>query len=156
MRINLITIGKRMPNWINEGYQEYAKRLPHDYRLELIELELNKRGKNADLKRIIEREGEQMLQAIPAGDYVMALDVLGKQWQTPRLANFLQQKHEMSQNLSLLIGGPEGLAPACLARADLKWSLSELTFPHPLVRVIIAEQLYRAWSIIQKHPYHRE
>ncbi|MDF2867887.1 MAG: hypothetical protein K0S11_1357 [Gammaproteobacteria bacterium] len=156
MRINLITIGKRMPNWINEGYQEYAKRLPHDYRLELIELELNKRNKNADLKRIIEREGEQMLQAIPAGDYVMALDVLGKQWQTPQLAAFLQQKHEMSQNISLLIGGPEGLAPKCLTRANLKWSLSELTFPHPLVRVLIAEQLYRAWSIIQKHPYHRE
>ena len=156
MRITLITIGKRMPGWIEQGYHEYAKRLPHDYRLELIEIELNKRGKNADIKRFIEREGEHMLQAIPVGDYVLALDVLGKQWQTPQLAKFLKEKHEMSQNISLLIGGPEGLAPACLNRANAKWSLAELTFPHPLVRVILAEQLYRAWSIIQGHPYHRE
>lgn len=156
MRITLITIGRRMPAWIEQGYQEYAKRLPHDYRLELIEVELNKRGKNADLKRLIEREGELMLQAIAPGDYVIALDVLGKHWSTPQLAQFLQQKHELAENISLLVGGPEGLAPACLARANLKLSLSELTFPHPLVRVIIAEQLYRAWSIIQGHPYHRE
>lgn len=149
-------MGKRMPSWIEQGYHEYAKRLPHDFRLELAEIDLNKRGKNADTKRLFEREGNQMLQAIPNGDYVIALDVLGKSWQTPQLAKLLQQKHATSVNISLLIGGPEGLAPTCLARANLKWSLSELTFPHPLVRVIIAEQIYRAWSITQNHPYHRD
>jgi 23S rRNA (pseudouridine1915-N3)-methyltransferase len=156
MRITLISIGKRMPTWVEQAYAEYTKRLPHDYRLELIEIDLAKRGKNADTKRLITREGEQMLQSIPNGDKVVALEVLGRQLTTPQLAEFLYQRHEQGQNISLLVGGPEGLAPACSARAEHKWSLAALTLPHPLVRVILAEQIYRAWSIIQGHPYHRE
>ena len=96
-----------------------------------------------------------MLAAIPAGSIVIALDVLGKSWSTEQLASQLDQWLASGQDVALLVGGPEGLSPACLQRADLKWSLSALTFPHPLVRIILAEQLFRAWSILSNHPYHR-
>jgi len=155
MRIHLIAIGTRMPAWVQAGYQEYAKRLTSDCRLQLIEIEAGKRGKNADVSRILRDEGERMLAAIPPGR-VIALDVKGHAWSTPQLSQQIQKWQLEGDDISLLIGGPEGLAESCLARAEQKWSLSPLTFPHPLVRIIVAEQIYRAWGILKGHPYHRE
>lgn len=156
MRINLVAVGTKLPNWVQAGYEEYAKRLTGDCRLQLIEIEAGKRGKNADIARILQNEGERMLAAIPIHSCIIALDVQGQLWNTPQLSQQLQKWQFMGRDISLLIGGPEGLAPACSAKAELKWSLSPLTFPHPLVRVVVAEQLYRAWSLLRGHPYHRE
>jgi 23S rRNA (pseudouridine1915-N3)-methyltransferase len=155
MKIQIIAVGKHMPEWVETGYDEYAKRLSSDCDLQLIEIAAGKRGKNADIVRLTRIEGEQMLAAIPNGHYVIALDVLGQSWSTERLADKLQHWKTENQSISLLIGGPEGLAPDCLKRADLKLSLSALTLPHPLVRIVLAEQLYRAFSILKNHPYHR-
>lgn len=155
MKIRLIAVGTKMPSWVEEGYADYAKRLSGDVILELIEIPAGKRGKNADLVRITEKEGEAMLAAIPQGDHVVALDVLGKTFGTEQLAETLEKWLPEGRNICLLVGGPEGLAPAALARANEKWSLSKLTLPHPLVRVLFAEQLYRAWTILKGHPYHR-
>ncbi|WP_022948869.1 23S rRNA (pseudouridine(1915)-N(3))-methyltransferase RlmH [Methylohalobius crimeensis] len=155
MRIHLIAVGKRMPAWVQAGYEEYAKRLPKECALHLKEIPLRRRGKNGDTMRQIATEGDQMLTAIPPASHVVALDSRGKQWSTEELGSRLQRWLQLGSDLTLLIGGPEGLAPACLERADDCWSLSRLTFPHPLVRVIVAEQLYRAWSLLQGHPYHR-
>lgn len=144
-----------MPAWVEEGYKDYAKRLPRDFSVEVQELALGPRGKNASVTKAIAKEGEQMLAAIPKGDKVIALDVLGKPWSTQKLADNLAGWSMECSNYSLLIGGPDGLAPECLARADAKWSMSALTLPHPLVRIVLIEQLYRAWSILNNHPYHK-
>lgn len=154
MVISLIAVGKRMPTWIEQGFNEYARRMPADFKLQLIEI-ATKRSHASDIARTIRQEGEQMLAAIPKDSYTIALDVNGEQWDTHQLATHLQKWHDQGQSISLLVGGPEGLAESCLARANKNWSLSRLTFPHPLVRVIVAEQLYRAWSILSHHPYHR-
>ncbi|MDH5191092.1 MAG: 23S rRNA (pseudouridine(1915)-N(3))-methyltransferase RlmH [Gammaproteobacteria bacterium] len=156
MRILLIAVGNRMPDWVENGFNEYAKRLPPECSLDLIEIPAGKRGKSADVVRITEKEGQQMLAAIPKGAVVIALEVTGRQWDTPQLAQKLEQWMQDGHDVALLVGGPEGLAPECLARADAKWSLSALTMPHPLVRVVLAEQLYRAWTITRNHPYHRQ
>lgn len=144
-----------MPSWVEEGYSGYAKRLPRDFPVEVIELALGPRGKNGSVAKAIEKEGQQMLAAIPAGDKVIALDVKGKPWSTEQLASNLENWRMEGFNYSLLIGGPDGLSKECLARADLKWSLSALTLPHPLVRIVLIEQLYRAWTVLNNHPYHK-
>ncbi len=155
MQIHLIAVGERMPAWVEAGYHEYAKRLPHECRLTLREIPAGRRTKGADLKRLIEQEGARQLAAIPAGCRVVALDRGGRQMDTEQLATELKKRLAGGQNLALLIGGPEGLAPQCLKRADDTWSLSALTLAHPVVRVVLAEQLYRAWSIVKGLPYHR-
>lgn len=144
-----------MPRWVQEGYQEYAKRLPSECALNLVEIPPGHRGKSADVQRTVRVEGERMLKAIPKGCRVIALDVLGKAWSTEQLSTQLGHWMAAGPDLALLVGGPEGLADACLQRADTRWSLSPLTLPHPLVRVVVAEQLYRAWSLLRNHPYHR-
>lgn len=155
MKIRLLTITHKSPSWIQQGYEEYAKRLPPAYALELVEIPAEKRTVNADLKRITEREGEKMLAAIKPGHRVIALDVKGKLWTTEQLVEQMTNWQQEGRGIDLLVGGPEGLAPQCLSKAELAWSLSPLTFPHILVRLIVAEQIYRAWSVLQKHPYHR-
>ena len=155
MRLRILAVGTKMPDWVEAGCNEYLKRLPPELNVEIVELPLGQRGKGADIKRAITREGEAMLKAIGEQDHVIALDVLGKSWSTEDLAGKLQQWQLSGDNFSLLIGGPDGLAPECLARANSRWSLSTLTLPHPLVRILLAEQLYRAWSINVGHPYHR-
>ena len=155
MRIKLIAVGTKMPAWVEQGVQEYQKRLPPEMKLEIRELPLGKRGKGADIQRAIQSEGQQMLAAIPERDFVVALDVKGKSWSTEQLAGELRNWQLEGDNISLLVGGPDGLAPECLARANKKWSLSGLTLPHPLVRILLAEQLYRAWTINNNHPYHK-
>jgi 23S rRNA (pseudouridine1915-N3)-methyltransferase len=144
-----------MPAWINTGFQEYAKRLPVDCRLELVEIPPGHRGKGADVQRAIEKESRQILAALGKDECVVALDVEGRQWSTEKLATVIGGWQMGGQNVALLIGGPDGLSAECLARAQQRWSLSNLTYPHPLVRVILSEQIYRAWSLLNNHPYHR-
>ncbi|MGV3591249.1 MAG: 23S rRNA (pseudouridine(1915)-N(3))-methyltransferase RlmH [Gammaproteobacteria bacterium] len=155
MKIQLICVGTKMPDWVEAGVAEYRKRLPRDFELSVTEIALAARGKGADIGKAMAKEGEACLRAVGKGDYVVALDVLGKSLDTGQLAAQLRLLRDGGRNLSLLVGGPDGLAPDCLAAADARWSLSPLTFPHPIVRVILAEQLYRSWSILTNHPYHR-
>jgi 23S rRNA (pseudouridine1915-N3)-methyltransferase len=155
MKLTIIAVGTRMPDWVQTGYGEYAKRLPRECALELREVPLATRGKNTDIARAIEKESEAMLASIPAQERVIALDVLGKPQTTELLAESLRNWQMQGGNTSLLIGGPDGLSADCLARANQRWSLSGLTLPHPLVRIVLAEQLYRAWSLLNNHPYHR-
>ena len=156
MRITVLAVGGRMPAWVDEGVAEYSKRLPRELRLEWRDIPLAQRGKKqADAEALREKEGQALMKAIPDGDRVLALDVRGKPWSTEQLADRLRHWQMESINTSLLIGGPDGLCQACLQRADARWSLSALTLPHPLVRVLLAEQLYRAWTITVNHPYHR-
>lgn len=155
MKIRLIAVGTRMPSWVQEGVAEYSKRLPRELSLELTELELGHRGKSADIVRAIRQEGDAMLATIPKGDRVVALEVTGRPWSTEQLADRLSRWQLDGQHVSLLVGGPDGLDSRCTELADETWSLSPLTLPHPLVRVLLAEQLYRAWSINQGHPYHK-
>ena len=155
MRIKLIAVGGKMPGWVNSGFNEYAKRLPHELKLEVIEVPLGQRGKGADIQRAIAKESRQLLAAIEEKDQVVALDVKGSAWSTEQLAQKLSEWQMSGTNVALLVGGPDGLSPDCLQRAGQSWSLSKLTFPHPLVRVVVAEQLYRAWTLLNNHPYHR-
>ena len=144
-----------MPKWVEQGVDEYCKRLPPELKLEVKEIALGKRGKGADIRRAIASEGQQMQAAIGDRDRVVALDVKGKPWSTEQLASNLRDWQLGGANISLLVGGPDGLAQECLDRADQRWSLSALTLPHPLVRIVLAEQLYPAWTINNNHPYHR-
>ena len=155
MRILLIAVGQRMPGWVNEAYEDYAKRLAADCRLELLEIPALKRSKACDLKRIMAKEAALIMAAIPKHSHVVALAIEGEMWGTQQVATHLEKWQTQGGDIVLLIGGPEGLTTECLARANQKWSLSKLTFPHSLVRVIVAEQLFRAWSLLNNHPYHR-
>lgn len=155
MIIYLISVGNRMPAWVKQGYEEYAKRLPKECALVLKEIPPSKRVKNVNVERLVQQEGEKMLAAVPEDSHIVALDLQGKAWNTRDLAKQMQQWRETGRSVSLLIGGPEGLSEQVRIRARQSWCLSNLTFPHPLVRVIVAEQLYRAWSLINNHPYHR-
>jgi 23S rRNA (pseudouridine1915-N3)-methyltransferase len=156
MKLQLIAVGSRMPDWVEKGFNEYARRFPRDLPFELIEISAGKRGKNADITRILEREGEQMLAAVGKGNHIVTLEVTGQNWTTPQLAQQLERWKLDGRDVSLLVGGPEGLAPSCIAASQQRWSLSALTLPHPMVRIVMAEALYRAWSVTANHPYHRE
>jgi 23S rRNA (pseudouridine1915-N3)-methyltransferase len=153
--MQLLSVGRRMPDWVDVAFREYAKRLPTQCSLSLVEIEPGHRGKSASAEVARRTEGGRMLAAIPRGSRVIALDGRGRFWSTEQLAQQLADWMADGRDLALLVGGPEGLAKTCVARAERLWSLSPLTFPHPLVRVILAEQLYRAWSILEGHPYHR-
>ncbi len=155
MRIHLISVGNRVPRWVEEGYGEYAKRMPRECAIRLVEIAPGRRGKGMDPQRAVAEEGERMLRAVPKGVRVIALDVHGKSWSTEQLSTRLSGWLADGRDMALVVGGPEGLAQSCLERADGRWSLSPLTFPHLLVRVLLAEQLYRAWSLLRGHPYHR-
>lgn len=155
MKIHLLAVGARMPDWVKTGYAEYAARLPRECALTLLEIPTGKRGPNADLARLVRAEGERLLAAVSPGSRLIALDERGPQWSTAELAEQLAGWLREGRDPSLLIGGPDGLDPACRTRADQLWSLSRLTLPHPLVRVVVAEQMYRAWSLLHNHPYHR-
>ena len=153
--MHVLSIGRRMPEWVEAGWRDYARRLPPECALRLIEIEPGRRGKGASIEAARREECARLLAVIPKGAQVLALDVAGAAWSTEQLAAELGRWLAEGRDLALLVGGPDGLAPECLARAERRWSLSPLTFPHALVRVILAEQLYRAWSLLQGHPYHR-
>jgi len=155
LKINLLTIGQHLPDWINTGFNEYAKRLPPECALHLIELPAVKRGKNYPVAQAIEEEGDRLLAAVPKNTHLIALDERGTLWNTVTLSEQLAKWQQQGQSVGLLIGGADGLADRCKKAAKQTWSLSPLTLPHGLVRVMVAEQLYRAWSILQNHPYHR-
>ena len=155
MNIHLITIGQKMPAWVQTGFEEYAKRLPACCSLKLVELPMPARGRNASIDRLKEKEAEAIEAALPKGALVIALDEYGQEVSTVGLSRKLAQWLEGGQDVALLVGGPDGLDGRLLQKARWTWSLSKLTFPHPLVRVIVAEQLYRAWSVLNHHPYHR-
>jgi 23S rRNA (pseudouridine1915-N3)-methyltransferase len=155
MRVRIIAVGTKMPSWVLEATQDYLKRFPREWAVEFVEIALGHRGKGQDTAKAIAKEGESMLAAIDDREQVVALDVQGKSWSTEQLSQQMQNWQMDARNVALLVGGPDGLAPACLARAEQRWSLSALTLPHPLVRVLLAEQLYRGWSILKNHPYHK-
>ena len=155
MDINLIAAGTRMPSWVNEGYQEYARRLPRECRLKLTEIPLGQRARSTPVERAVNEEGKRVLAATAPSQRVIAMDVRGRCWSTDQLAEALASWMQDGRDVCLLVGGPDGLSSACLERAEQRWSLSALTLPHPLVRVLLAEQLYRAWTVISNHPYHR-
>lgn len=164
MRIRLLAVGNKQPSWVEEGFNDYLKRFSKGYYVELVEIPAEKRNKISNLRlkqaegsiqQLIEREGEKLLAAIKPSHKVIALDVKGQSWSTEKLAQNLEKWQGDGRHIDMLIGGPDGLSAGCLKKAELSWSLSPLTLPHPLVRIIVIEQLYRAYSILQNHPYHR-
>jgi 23S rRNA (pseudouridine1915-N3)-methyltransferase len=155
MRARLIAVGERMPGWVADGFAEYRKRLSHDLPLELIELKPGMRGKGRDDVRAMQDEGAAILAALPRDTHVIALDGGGKTWSSEELADQLARWRMSGRDLAFLIGGPDGHAPEVLARAEQRWSLGPLTLPHMLVRLVVAEQLYRATTMLAGHPYHR-
>lgn len=155
MRFQLLTVGTRLPAWVNDGYAEYQKRLPRECELELIELPLGRRTAKQSPQRAIQDEGDRMLARIASGSEVVALDERGKSWNTQQLADRMRDWVREGSKVTLLVGGPDGLDPRCRECAHSLWSLSPLTLPHGMVRVMLAEQIYRAWSLLHNHPYHR-
>lgn len=176
--MRLIAVGSRMPKWVREAYEDYITRLGTALKISLVEIEAGPRGgrdargarapgisgqssgsTDATAKRpsrAVEVEGQKLLAALKKDEYVVALDEHGSQMTTRELAAWLKMRMQDGRDVALLIGGPDGFAPGVLERSDLKWSLSRLTFPHALVRVVLAEQLYRAHGVLANHPYHRD
>ena len=155
MDVHVLAIGTRMPAWVNDGTAEYSKRLAGDIRLQVHELTMPRR--HANTRALIDAEAELLkkrLAALP-GALTVALEVTGRPLDTPSMAKRLGTLRDEGRNLALLVGGPDGLQPDLSASCDERWSLSVLTLPHPLVRVILAEQVYRCWSLLNGHPYHR-
>jgi 23S rRNA (pseudouridine1915-N3)-methyltransferase len=144
-----------MPGWVEEGVKEYRKRLPPELKLDIRELPLGSRGRDAKPAQAVAREARSIRDAVPARDRLIVLDVAGRSFTTEQLAERLAAWQMSGDNYSLVIGGPDGVEPALIREAELSWSLSPLTLPHPLVRVLLVEQLYRAWTINARHPYHR-
>ena len=146
MRVRILAVGTRMPEWVTTAYEDYTRRMRKDMR---VDLEVVPVGKSQ-----LEKEAS-LLRRI-GDDYLVALDEHGKSLTTLQLAKWLGERQQDGRNLTFVIGGPDGHGAGVLAKANLRWSLSPLTFPHAMVRVILAEQLYRAHSVLQNHPYHRE
>jgi 23S rRNA (pseudouridine1915-N3)-methyltransferase len=155
MKLRLLAVGNKMPAWVTEGFLEYARRMPQDCALELVEISPGHRSKSSSKEKAMQQEADALLRAIRPQDHLIALDVLGKSWSTEQLGEQLGQWRMNGGDVALIIGGPDGISPELLAQARQRWSLSNLTLPHPLVRVVVAEQLYRAWTLLQGHPYHK-
>lgn len=156
MRVRVIAVGSRMPKWVREAYEEYVTRLGAALKVTLVEIEPGVRSAGRSPRKAMESEGQKLLTALRNDDYVVALDERGAEMTTRELAGWLGARQQDGRDLAFLVGGPDGFVPEVLARSDLKWSLSRLTFPHALVRVVLAEQLYRAHSVLANHPYHRD
>ena len=156
MQFDLIAIGKRMPAWIDSAFCEYSKRLPESINFNLIEVAPATRSKNKNLEQLKKIEEEKINAVIASNNLIIALDEKGKTISSNSLSVQLQTWMDDQQHISILIGGADGLSLSIKNKADQIWSLSEMTLPHGLVRIIMIEQLYRAWSIINRHPYHRK
>lgn len=156
MRVTILSVGHKMPAWIQDGYQEYVRRMPPEVRVELVELKPEERGAGRDAARAKVTEGERILDALPKEATLLALDERGKSITTQGLSVMLSQWMRDGSHPAFAIGGADGHSDELRNRADKLLSLSALTLPHGLVRVLLAEQLYRAWSILARHPYHRE
>jgi len=155
MQLLVAAVGQRMPGWVNEAWTDYARRMPPALSLSLREITLAKRGKNADTKRLTAIESKALYQAMPKRARVIALDVRGQAWSTEKLAANLEAWMGEGRDVGFMIGGPDGIAADVMQKVNERWSFGPLTLPHPMVRVVLAEQLYRAWTITQNHPYHR-
>ncbi len=155
MRIRLLAVGSKMPAWVEEGVETYRKRLPRDFSLEIEEIALGQRGKNADIAKARAQEAQRIRDKLRGDEYVVALEVKGRPWTTEQLAQEADGWRMTGRDIVLLVGGPDGLEASLSSNADKTWSISPLTLPHPLVRIMLAEQLYRAWTLLVGHPYHR-
>lgn len=155
LRLTLITASNRQPEWVDAGADDYAKRLRGRCTLGITTVPLARRTATTPVERAMQDEGERMLAQVVTGAHVVALLENGKPWSTKELAAKLEAWMQRGAPVALLVGGPDGLSAACVARANERWSLSPLTLPHGLVRVVAAEALYRAWSVLENHPYHR-
>lgn len=156
MKIKIIAVGTKMPAWVEEGYQDFAQRIRPMQSLELIEVPLAKRSKSANVARLKAEEAEAIERKLKGNEKLVVLDVLGKPFSTPRLAGFISDWQMQGQDVAILIGGPDGLDSRFLRGNYQALSLSELTLPHPIVRLVLVEQIYRALTINTNHPYHRE
>lgn len=155
MKARLVAVGERAPEWVAAGFAEYQKRLSHWLPLELVEVAPGLRGKGRDPARAMSDEGARVLAAVPRNAHLVSLDGRGKPWSSEQLAQRLESWRQQGRDLAFLVGGPEGHAPEVIASAQESWSLGPLTLPHMLVRLVLAEQLYRAASLLANHPYHR-
>ncbi|MDN6179649.1 MAG: 23S rRNA (pseudouridine(1915)-N(3))-methyltransferase RlmH [Halomonas subglaciescola] len=155
MKIRLLAVGTRMPGWVADGVETYRKRLPRDFTFEIEEIALGQRGKSSSAAKAREQEARRIRERLKGDEHLVALEVKGQPWTTQKLAQKADDWRMQGCDVVLLVGGPDGLAPELSASAHSAWSLSPLTLPHPLVRVILAEQLYRAWTLLVGHPYHR-
>lgn len=155
MPMPLITVGKKLPDWVNATFFDYNKRLPHDYRLDLIELPAVTRTKSTSVAKAVQKETDAIRKKLPPGAFIILLDEGGRQYSSTELAACLAGWQETGKTPCFIIGGADGVDAGLQQSADICWCLSSLTFPHALVRVILIEQIYRAWSINANHPYHR-
>lgn len=155
MKIKLVAVGEKMPAWVNEAVDEYQRRLPKELGFELVSVAMSKRSKTKSVQNYKTEEAEQIRAATAKCSKVIALEVLGKAVSTEQIVNKMDQWRGCGDTVALLVGGPDGLDEGLSAAAHERWSLSGLTLPHPLVRVMLVEQIYRAWSFSQGHPYHR-
>ncbi|SAK42184.1 rRNA large subunit methyltransferase [Caballeronia temeraria] len=155
MKLVILAVGHKMPDWITNGFDEYAKRMPPELRIELKEIKPEQRSSGRNAESVMAAERQRIEAALPKNARVVALDERGRDWTTMQLANALPGWQQDGRDVAFVIGGADGLDPAVKARAELLLRVSSLTLPHGMVRVLLAEQLYRAWSITQNHPYHR-
>lgn len=156
MKINIVAVGHKMPAWVNTGYMEYIKRLPREFSAKLVEIKPEKRTNSRQTQQILSVEGKRVLSAIPTGCRRVVLDEHGAQWTTKQFANVITEWMREGDDAVFVIGGADGLHQDIKASANELLALSRLTMPHGMVRILLAEQLYRAISIINNHPYHRE
>lgn len=156
MHIRLLAVGDRQPSWVDDAFASYTSRLPREWKFQLQAISTARRGKNDKSDRAKDAEGEQLLAKLVAGEQVVLLDERGAQLSSKKLAGKLAEWQSDARDLALIIGGPDGVSAAVRDKADFIWSLSQLTLPHGMARVLLSEQLYRAWSLQAGHPYHRE
>jgi 23S rRNA (pseudouridine1915-N3)-methyltransferase len=155
LRIRIVALGQRMPAWVDAAFSDYARRLPRDYAVELVELKPGPRDRGRSVEQILESEAER-IEASVQGHRVIALDEAGSAWSTRELARQLRRFHDDGEDIAFVIGSADGLAPRVRERAGTVLSMSAFTLPHGLVRVLLVEQVYRAVSLLAGHPYHRE
>lgn len=155
LKIKLLSVGDKLPAWVNEGAHEYLNRIRGNTSAELVEIPAQKRSKHADIPRILVREGEAIFKQHAPGALLICLDRKGRAYDSLSFADKIRDWQQLGQNISFIIGGPEGIDADLLARADETWTLSKMTFTHHIARIMLAEQLYRAWSITEGLPYHR-
>lgn len=155
MRVIIAAVGERMPSWVDAAVSEYSKRLPKHLKLDVMEIPLGNRVKQPDVQKVMQDEGVRLHAVLPANSHRVALDGRGQLWSSEQLAQQLSRWQALGKPIALMIGGPDGHASSVLREAHQQWSLGPLTLPHPLVRIVLAEQIYRAASMLGNHPYHR-
>lgn len=154
MRIRVLAVGTRMPTWVTTGVDDYQRRLPRDFSVEWIDIPPAK-SQGEPVPKLMAKEAAAIKRQLKSGERLVVLDVAGRLLGTDAIAVNVAQWQQSGGSAAVVIGGPDGTDPSLLAQADLCWSLGRITMAHPLVRVVLAEQLYRVWSIIAQHPYHR-